>query len=103
MGKIGSILKAAVVVAALAVLAGCSGGTHSRGQFNGFVVGVGAEDIESKMGKPVSIDAANPDKPRWVYQKKTFDPDNFNQVDEKTIIILEKKNGKLVGVDVLFG
>jgi hypothetical protein len=55
------------------------------------------------MGKPVSIDAANPDKPRWVYQKKTFDPDNFNQVDEKTIIILEKKNGKLVGVDVLFG
>jgi hypothetical protein len=103
MGKIGSILKAAVVVAALAVLAGCSGGTHSRGQFNGYVVGVGAEDIESKMGKPVSIDAANPDKPRWVYQKKTFDPDNFNQVDEKTIIILEKKNGKLVGVDVLFG
>ncbi len=103
MTRFSRILKTAFLVLAIAVAAGCSGGTHSRGQFNGYVVGVGAEDIESKMGKPVTIDAANPDKPRWVYQKKTFDPDNFNQVDEKTIIILEKKNGKLVGVDVLFG
>ena len=103
MTRFSRTLQTAFLVLAIAVAAGCSGGTHSRGQFNGYVVGVGSEDIESKMGKPVSIDAANPDKPRWVYQKKTFDPDNFNQVDEKTIIILEKKNGKLVGVDVLFG
>ena len=103
MGRIRSIVKCIAIIGALAVLAGCSGGTHSRGQFSGYVVGVGAEDIEGKLGKPVSIDAANPDKPRWVYQKKTFDPDNFNQVDEKTIIIFEKKNGKLVGADVLYG
>ena len=103
MTRFGTILKTALLVLAVAIAAGCSVGTHSRGQFNGYVVGVGAEEIESKMGKPASVDATNPDKPRWVYQKKTFDPDNFNQVDEKTIIILEKKDGKLVGIDVLYG
>ena len=38
-----------------------------------------------------------------MYEKKTFDPDNFNQVDQKTTIILERKDGKLVGADLLFG
>jgi hypothetical protein len=37
-----------------------------------------------------------------VYEKKTFDPDNMNKVDDKTIIILERKDGKLVGADILF-
>jgi hypothetical protein len=102
MGRIGTTLKAAVVIAALVVLAGCSG-TYSRGLFSGYVVGVTAEEIEGKMGKPTAVDASNPDKPRWVYEKKTFDPDNFNQVDQKTTIILEKKGDKLVGADVLYG
>ncbi len=31
-----------------------------------------------------------------------FDPDNFNKVDEKVTIILESKEGKLVGIDVIF-
>ena len=103
MSRIGSILKAAVVIGALAVLAGCSSGTYQRGMFQGYVIGSTAEEITSKVGKPDSIDAANPDKPRWVYQKKTFDPENFNKADEKTTVILEKKDGKLVGADVLYG
>ena len=92
-----------LVVASAALLAGCIGGTHSRGQFHGYVVGVAAEEIEGRMGKPVAVDASDPKQPRWVYEKKTFDPDNFNQVDQKTTIILERKDGKLVGADVLFG
>jgi len=96
------VLKAAVVVIAVAFLAGCSG-SYSRGLFTGYVVGTPAAEIESKMGKPMRVDSSNPDKPRWVYEKKTFDPDNFNQVDEKTTIILETKDGKLVGSDIIFG
>ena len=40
-----------------------------------------------------------------MYEKKTLDPDNFNlnQVDQKTTIIFERKDGKLVGADLLFG
>jgi hypothetical protein len=96
-------LKLALAVLALAVAAGCSVGTYQRGMFQGYVVGATAEEIQSKVGKPDSVDESNPEKPRWVYLKKTFDPDNFNKADEKTTVILEKKDGKLVGADVLFG
>jgi hypothetical protein len=99
---LGRALKTAVLIVSLAVLAGCSG-SYSRGIFTGYVIGTPAEAIESKVGKPVAIDAANPDQPRWVYEKKTFDPDNMNKVDEKTIIILERRDGKFVGADILFG
>ncbi len=103
MSRIVSILRTAVVIGALAALAGCSSGTYQRGMFQGYVIGSTAEEITSKVGKPDSIDASNPDKPRWVYQKKTFDPDNFNKADEKATVIFEKKDGKLVGADVLYG
>ncbi len=86
------------------VLGACGGGTHSRGQFHGHVVGSSSEEIQSKMGKPDAVDEKDAAKPRWVYNKKTFDPDNFNKVDEKVIIILERNaQGKLVGKDVIFG
>lgn len=94
----------AVLVAGLLVVAGCSAGTHSRGQFTGHVVGSTEEEITSKLGKPAEVDAKEPNRPRWIYKGKTFDPDNFNKVDEKVIIILEKNaEGKLVGKDVIFG
>ena len=85
-------------------LGGCGAGTHSRGQFQGQVVGATEDAIQSKMGKPESVDDRDPAKPRWVYTKKTFDPDNFNKVDDKVIILLERNaQGKLVGKDVIFG
>jgi hypothetical protein len=96
-------LKTALIVIAFALAVGCSTGTYQRGMFQGYVVGSTAEEIASKVGKPDSIDTSNPDKPRWVYVKKTFDPENMNKADEKTTVILEKKDGKLVGVDVLYG
>ena len=97
------LLKFAVIVVFL-VMAGCSGGTHSRGQFTGHVVGSGEDQIMSKLGKPDDVDAKDPNKPRWIYKNRTFDPDNFNKVDEKVMIIMEKNaEGKLVGRDVIFG
>lgn len=82
----------------------CSAGTHSRGQFHGHVVGSTEDEIAQKIGKPDEVDNKDPNKPRWIYLKKTFDPDNLNAVDAKAIIILEKNpDGKLVGKDVVFG
>jgi hypothetical protein len=38
-----------------------------------------------------------------VYVKKTFNPDNLNQVDEKTIVEFGKdKDGKVVCLDVSY-
>lgn len=93
-----------VLLASLLVVVGCSGGSYSRGQFTGFVLGATEEEITSKLGKPAEVDAKEPNRPRWIYKSKTFDPDNFNKVDEKVMIILEKNaEGKLVGKDVIFG
>ncbi len=95
---------AGVLLAFALALSACGGGTHSRGQFHGHVVGTTGDDIQGKMGKPDAVDDKDPAKPRWVYHQKTFDPDNFNKVDDKVIILLERNAaGKLVGKDVIFG
>jgi len=50
------------------------------------------------------VDASDPNAPRWVYNRKTFDPDNMNQIDDKTIIVMKKDpaTGKLKGAEVQF-
>lgn len=101
--KPGRFLRALAIGAFMVAVAACSGGTHSRGQFTGSVVGHSDEEIVGKMGKPERVDETDPKRPRWIYSKKTFDPDNFNKVDDKVTVILERKDGKLVGIDVIFG
>jgi hypothetical protein len=91
-------------VAALFLVACSGGGTFARGLFTGYVMGKTEEEIIGKIGKPDSIDRATPDRPRLVYLKKTFDPDNDNKVDEKVTIIMQKDaSGKVVAADLIFG
>ena len=98
-----SILYAAVFGFVLA-LSGCSGGGQQRGLFTGHVMDKTEEEVVAKVGKPDSIDASNPNTPRWTYKKKTFDPENQNQVDNETILILQKDaSGKFKVTQVIFG
>jgi hypothetical protein len=87
-----------------AVLMACSGGGYQRGIFQGYVIDATEEEITQKIGKPDAVDNSDPNAPRWSYNKKTFDPDNMNKVDEKVVIVLKKdaKTGKLVGSEVVF-
>jgi hypothetical protein len=103
-GSFKSRLRAtAAVLCAAAVLAACGSGGYQRGIFTGYVVGVDAEQIESKIGKPDQVDTSGPNETRWVYNKTTFDPDNMNKVDDKTIVVLKKDAaGKLTGAEVLY-
>jgi len=96
-----AVLMALVIAFALTA---CSGGGYQRGIFQGYVIDATEEQITSKIGKPDQIDASDPNAPRWIYVKKTFDPDNQNKVDEKTVVVLRKdsKTGKLVGAEVQF-
>ncbi len=66
--------------------------------------GLRSGQIIEKIGKPDQIENKDPNAPRWVYNKKTFDPDNLNRSDDKTIVVMKKdpKTGKLVGAEVLF-
>jgi hypothetical protein len=97
------IKRCAVVLATVAVLAACSGG-YQRGIFQGYVIDATEEEITNKIGKPDTVDNSKPEAPRWVYNKKTFDPDNMNQVDTKTIVVMKKDaaTGKWKGAEVTF-
>jgi hypothetical protein len=100
-------LLALTVLAGLLV-AGCgkgSEGGHQRGLFVGSVKDKSEEEVAGKYGKPDVVDNANPNTPKWVYKRKTFDPDNQNQVDNETILIFQKDpaGGKLKVSEVIFG
>ena len=94
-----------LAVAALAAVLGACGptGGYQRGLFQGYVVGATEEEIQGKVGKPDSVDTSDAKAPRWVYNKKTFDPDNANQIDVRTIVVFQRDaQGKLRGADVVF-
>jgi hypothetical protein len=98
-------LEGMLAVVVLPILAACGPtGGYQRGLFTGYVVGSTEDEIANKIGKPEELDNNDPKAPRWVYKKKTFDPDNMNQVDAKTIVIFKKDEatGKMKGADVIF-
>ena len=99
-------ITVAAVVGCFLIAAGCKQeGGHARGLFSGYVMEKTEEEVVGKVGKPDSVDNANPNTPKWTYKKKTFDPDNFNQVDGETILIFQKDpaTGKLKVSQVVFG
>ena len=83
---------------------GCSEGGQQRGLFTGYVTDKTEAEVVEKVGKPDSVDNSNPSTLKWVYKKKTFDPDNQNQVDNETILLFQKdKDGKFKVRQVVFG
>ena len=100
-----AILLAAVCGTVLS-LTGCSGsfsGT-ARGLFVGYVTDKTEEEVVAKVGKPDTVDASKPNTPRWIYKKKTFDPDNQSKFDDETILIFQKDaSGKFKVTQVVFG
>jgi hypothetical protein len=91
-----------LVIAAAACSPG--GGGQQRGLFIGYVTDKTEEEVTAKVGKPESVDTSKPNTPRWIYKKKTFDPDNQNQVDQETILIFQKDaSGKFKCTQVIFG
>ena len=58
----------------------------------------------AKVGKPDPWTPASRIRREWTYKKKTFDPDNQNQVDNETILIFQKDaTGKFKVTQVVFG
>jgi hypothetical protein len=85
-------------------LAGCADGGQQRGLFVGYVTDKTQEEVFAKVGKPDSVDASNPSTLKWIYKRKTFDPDNQNQVDNEAILIFQKDaSGTLKVRQVIFG
>ena len=97
------IAVASSLVLALTACSG-SGGGHQRGLFTGSVMEKAPEEVEGKDGKPATVESPNANTQRWTYKRITFDPDNMNQVDNETILILQKDaSGKFKVTQVIFG
>jgi hypothetical protein len=93
-------LMIAAVVAA--TLAACGSGGFQRGVFYGKVIDHTPDEVASSFGKPDAVEETS-EGPRYVYNKKTFNPENMNQVDNRTIVEFGKdKDGKVVCVDVSY-
>ena len=91
----------ALALLVLVLLTGCLDSTYSRGLFQGYVMDQAPEIVKGKVGKPVTEDAVG-NSMKWVYKKKTFDPDNMNAFDSQTTITFEKDvkgNFKVFSVD----
>jgi hypothetical protein len=98
-----ALLVAAISGLVLA-LAGCADGGQQRGLFVGYVTDKTQEEVTAKVGKPDAVDASNPSTLKWIYKRKTFDPDNQNQVDNETVLIFQKDaSGTLKVRQVVFG
>lgn len=97
-------LLVAALCGAFLTVAACADGGQPRGLFTGYVTDKTEEEVIEKVGKPNSVDNSNPNTPKWIYRRKTFDPDNSNQVDNETILIFQKDaGGKLKVRQVVFG
>lgn len=88
-------------------LAGCGKGGeggHQRGLFSGYVMDKTEEEVIGKVGKPDVVDTSNANTLKWTYKRKTFDPDNQNQIDNETILIFQKDkaSGKFKVSQVIF-
>lgn len=96
------LLQLFAVMFAVLLLAGCKS-DYPRGQFSGYVISHTEDEIIAQVGKPDEIDNANPDRPIWVYYKKTFNVDDYNRLDDKTLVYMKRNDsGKLVGQDTSF-
>lgn len=92
-------------LAAIALLvAGCKmEGGYARGLFSGYVMDKTEEEVSGKAGQPDTVDNSVPNIIKWIYKKKTFDPENSNQVDNETILIFQKDgSGKFKVTELLF-
>lgn len=96
-----AVLFAAVLALSVAACGESRG--YTRGMFHGLVIDKTEDEVISKMGKPVEVETTGAEAKRFIYHGKTFDPDNLNTVDHKTFVEFERKDGKMIVVDVTFG
>jgi hypothetical protein len=95
--------KLMLAIACAFALAACSGGSYSRGIFEGRVSGQTEDVVIDQVGKPDVADTANDKAHKFTYKGRTFDTNANGQKDNEAVIIFEKnKDGKFVATTVSF-
>ncbi len=93
----------AAMFASTFILSACSGGSYSRGIFEGRVSGQSEETVVEQVGKPDVADTTNDKVHKFTYKARTFDTNANGQKDVEAVIIFEKNGeGKFVATTVSF-
>ena len=97
------MLGAAVFMAAILLMSGC-GEVFGHEEFSKMIMNKPEDEVTAAIGKPVTVDAANPAHVVWTYYAKTYDIDNGNKRDTKELVIFEPSptTQKLQVVDIKF-
>jgi hypothetical protein len=88
-------LKRAAFAAALSLSIGLTacGNTYSRDDFTTAAMGKSEQEITTQFGKPAEVDESNPEHVVWVYKRETFNLQDQNKIDSKTIVIFDGPAG----------
>jgi hypothetical protein len=97
------VLGAVAAIAATLVFSGCSE-MMSRDDFAARVRDKSDAEVAKLVGKPAVVETTAPDQVAWVYNSKTFNVEERNKFDTKTVVVFAKSqsDGKLKAVDVKF-
>ena len=80
-------LAGLIAAVAFVTLAACAkGGDYSRGVFHGLVTDKTPAEVEKAVGKPVAVEKTA-DGEAWIYEFKTFDNENMNKVDARSVVM----------------
>jgi len=91
------------IMAASIVVAGCSG-VSSRDEFAARVKDKSEQEVTKEVGKPAVVDNSRPDRVTWTYTSRTFNLENKNKLDQKTVVVFgpTSRDGKLKVLDVVY-
>jgi hypothetical protein len=87
--SIGALIRACSIVlvtAALSGLAGC-GDIHGHEEFSKMVMNRAEADVSKSIGKPAAVDSTNPARVVWTYNNVTYDIENQNKRDARTLVV----------------
>lgn len=95
------MLGAAFVVVML-LIAGC-GDIYGHDEFDKMVMNKSEDAVTTEVGKPESVDKSNPAHVVWTYYSKTYDINNENKRDSRTMVIFTPNaTGKLQVAEVKY-
>ena len=103
--NINSPLRAAAtaVILAICLVFGACSERMNRDDFATLLKGKTEQEVLKLEGKPTTVDDKSSQRHVWTYTSRTFDVNNQNKMDAKTIVIFSPSaEGKMVVTQVLF-
>jgi hypothetical protein len=92
----------AAILTLCLVLSACSERTN-REDFTSLIKGKTEQEVRKNAGKPDSVDETNNGRHVWTYNSRTFDIQQQNKLDARTVVIFTPSpEGKWVVAGVKF-